>query len=153
MFKRIDRFIGRLLLPLLIRADLKRKAAKRITDQDTLVRFLFNRHKKAYARYGITRLDIAERITPKVKQGMTNKLIVWKARSVIKKAINEKRLVFMENGNVMYTDRLGRKDVMDMDAVSHVFIEKTGTQNDLAYFGMTEVDIKNILMVERDRRK
>ena len=72
---------------------------------------------------------------------------------VLRKTIAEKRLEFLENGNVMYTDRLGRKDVFDMDALAKFFLERTGTQNDLAYFGMNENDIKNILTEEQQRQK
>lgn len=74
-------------------------------------------------------------------------------RKKIEKAITENRLVFLGDNNVLYTDKQGKKQSMNLDQAVEVFIELGGWSRNMTTLGITNQDIVNILVEEYAKQK
>ena len=148
--KSLDTFVGRLLYPLLVRTDAKGFLGMGYTEPKALAKIIYNRRSKDWKRYKVKLSDI-EKITNKVCEVKPLKgLGLWigliKARKTIRRAINQKRLIFVGENKVEYTDKGFCKYKTNFEELARIFIEKTQQ-------GFEPCHIVGILEKEYKRRK
>ena len=129
-FKAIDIYLGHLFAPLLIKMDLRGHRAIGFTEQDTLARIVYNRRAKDWKKYGVkledVRVIVEKEMRIKPVSGIKEKIGMMKAKSSIRQAIKEKRLVFLGSDRVEYTDKFGVRYTVSFWQLAKIFIDKVG---------------------------
>ena len=83
--------------------------------------------------------------------GAAGSVIKRKIKSTIKSLIKEERLVYLENGDVEYTDRQGEKRVISIEEMTMILVDASGSAN-LLNVGIMPDDITNLIIEERGDR-
>jgi putative sterol carrier protein len=147
-FTALDTCLGRKFAPLLIKSDLRGHRAIGFTEQDALSRMVYNHRAKDWKRYGITLEDIRKVVDSEMDikpvSGLKAKIGLFKAKSAIRQAIKDKRLVFISDNQVDYTDKNGANWVVSYYRLADIFIGKVGV-------GFKPDVIVKILLEERQK--
>jgi hypothetical protein len=160
IFKKVDRFIALLFLPMQLKFDLMIARSNHISNTDNLIRHIYNKRKKTYKKYGITLEYISERIKPKIQktgfiENKAHSLALKRVKQAVYKSYREGRLKFQDDGMVEYTNKKGRSQVYTIDVLASLtwnilskeVISITGTpMGALSSVGIFPSDIENILV-------
>lgn len=127
-FKKIDNFIGLKLYPLQVKMDAKSYRAYGFTEPEALSKIIYNKRSKMWKSYGIKLEDISKvvyeyyRIKP--LHGLALRIDLIKAKSAIRTAIKQKRIVFIGENKAEYTDRGFSKFKVSFAELADIFIRK-----------------------------
>ena len=127
-YKIIDRFVAQKTYKFLVRYETKPLLAMGFVPE-VIAKQLYNKRSKDWKNWGITLKEIRDVVEDycKVKPLHGIKLWVWlrKASLTIQNAIKHKRIVFLDNGKVEYTDKGYYKYKLTVDELADKFIEVT----------------------------
>lgn len=96
-------------------------------------------------------MGLFDKINEKMMGGASN-IVGSRIKSTIKNTANENRLVFLDNDKIDYTDKLGIKKTINLDAMAGIFAEAQGGEI-LAQVGITSDMVKDMLLEERNKQK
>ncbi len=96
-------------------------------------------------------MGMFDKLNEKIMGG-ASKVIRNQIRSKIEKVVKEKRLVFLDNDEVDYTDKQGVKKTISLDDMTKILVGASGEDN-LSQVGITPDMVKDMLLEERNKQK
>jgi hypothetical protein len=129
IFKKIDRAIGRKFYKSLIRLDVKAYKRVGFTEPDAIAQIIQKNRKDMLKLYSITFDEIKTVVDDYCVIKQLNGIGLWialrKAQSTLETSIGKKRLRFLGNGKVEYTDKDFHKFVVDYAGLEDIFVVKS----------------------------
>ena len=83
---------------------------------------------------------------------IASKLVEGRIKSTIKNIVKKKRLVFLDNDKVNYTDKQGVKKTISLDEMTKILVDVSGEYY-LSQLGITPNMVGNMLLEERNKQK
>lgn len=150
-FKAIDKFIGQKLYPVRVRLDVKSYLTAGVVVPEAIAKLIYdNSARKLWKPYGITLKDIQRVVNDACEVKPLHGIKLWialrKASLTIQNAIKQKRIVFLDENKVEYTDKGFFKYKVNFDELADIFINKTQQ-------GFNKEHIINILEKEYKRSR
>lgn len=147
VFKSIDKYIGLKCYSLMVKFEARYCIKIGITEPPAITTIIYDKHHKEWKSYGVTRSDISRvveefcRIKP--VHGLWRQVAILRATNTIKNAVKQKRIKFLGDDKLEYTDRIGKYCGyrVNFKELEQIFIETTRT-------GFKNGDIVDILNKE-----
>ena len=86
-------------------------------------------------------------------EGRGSEFALQEARNTIQSRIKQRRVKFIDDNTVEYTDREGKKTTYSFEEMAKVFLDITGQRENLAKLGVGEWDIEMIFRDEYSKQK
>jgi hypothetical protein len=149
-FDCIDKFIGRLLYRYLVKNDTKAFLKVGFSEPEALAKIVYNNRSKTWKSYGVGLKEITPIVENVCKirplKGCKLRIAMYRARTTIRGAIKNKRVVFLNENKVEYSDKGFNHCEMSFDELADKFIEVTKQ-------GFDKSHIVSILKEEYKKRR